>query len=66
MLRQSIEASLQRLLLSRLDLFFLHSNIVPDQAFIARGRPDAATRMTPYASSSIMCGRCSSASSPRA
>ena len=49
MLRQSIEASLQRLRLSRLDLFFLHSNIVPDQAFIARAQPDAATRMTPYA-----------------
>src|SRR5215471_16001972 len=29
-LRQSIEASLQRLRLSRLDLFFLHSNVVPD------------------------------------
>ena len=49
MLRQSIEASLKRLRLSRLDLFFLHSNIVPDQAFIARAQPDAATRMTPYA-----------------
>ena len=49
MLRQSIEASLKRLRLPRLDLFFLHSNIVPDQAFIARAQPDAATRMTPYA-----------------
>ena len=49
MLRQSIEASLKRLRLSRLDLFFVHSNIVPDQAFIARAQPDAATRMTPYA-----------------
>jgi aryl-alcohol dehydrogenase-like predicted oxidoreductase len=47
-LRQSIEASLQRLRLSRLDLFFLHSNVVPDESFIA-GRPDAARRMTPYA-----------------
>src|SRR5512144_2963451 len=34
-LRQSIEGSLQRLRLSRLDLFFLHSNVVPDQDFIA-------------------------------
>jgi len=47
-LRQSIEASLQRLRLPRLDLFFLHSNVVPDDSFIA-GRPDAASRMTPYA-----------------
>lgn len=46
---QSIEASLQRLRLSRLDVFFLHSNIVPDQDFISRSAPDAATRMTPYA-----------------
>ena len=37
-LRRSIEASLRRLRLSRLDLFFLHSNVVPDAAFIA-GRP---------------------------
>lgn len=49
MLRQSIEASLERLRLPRLDLFFLHSSIVPDQAFIARASPDAAERMTPYA-----------------
>lgn len=46
-LRQSIEGSLKRLRLSRLDLFFLHSNVVPDAAHIAR-RPDAAVRMTPY------------------
>ena len=46
-LRQSIEASLKRLRLSRLDLFFLHSNVVPDAGHIAR-RPDAATRMTLY------------------
>src|SRR3984885_14122113 len=31
-LRRSIEASLQRLQVSKLDLFFLHSNIVPDAA----------------------------------
>ena len=49
LLRRSIEGSLRRLHLSRLDLFFLHSNIVPDQAFIDRARPDAAERMTPYA-----------------
>ena len=48
LLRQSIEDSLRRLRLSRLDLFFLHSNIVPDESFLA-GRPDAASRMTPYA-----------------
>lgn len=48
LLRQSIEASLQRLRLPRLDLLFLHSNVVPDEQFIARSVPDAATRMTPY------------------
>jgi len=34
--------------LSRLDLFFQHSNVVPDADHIARW-PDAASRMTPYA-----------------
>src|SRR5262245_3840530 len=34
-LRQSIEGSWQRLGLSRLDLIFLHSNVVPDEAFVA-------------------------------
>lgn len=48
-LRRSIEQSLQRLKLGRLDLFFLHSNIVPDQAFIDRAAKDASVRMTPYA-----------------
>jgi aryl-alcohol dehydrogenase-like predicted oxidoreductase len=47
LLRQSIEASLRRLRLSRLDLFFLHSNVVPDKEHMAR-RPDAAPRMTLY------------------
>jgi aryl-alcohol dehydrogenase-like predicted oxidoreductase len=47
-LRRSIEASLRRLRLDRLDLFFLHSNVVPDAAHIA-SRPGAAARMTPYA-----------------
>src|SRR6266853_6749732 len=47
LLRQSIEASLKRLRLSRLDLFFLHSNVVPDAAHLAR-RSDAASRMTLY------------------
>jgi aryl-alcohol dehydrogenase-like predicted oxidoreductase len=47
-LRRSIEDSLKRLRLPRLDLFFLHSNVVPDAAFMAAWG-DAATRMTPYA-----------------
>ena len=47
-LRKSIEQSLQRLKLGRLDLFFLHSNIVPDQAFIDRAAKEASVRMTPY------------------
>lgn len=46
--RRSIESSLQRLHLSRLDLFFLHSNVVPDEAFIAEWG-EAGARMTPYA-----------------
>ena len=46
-LRKSIEASLQRLRLSRLDLFFLHSNVVPDETFMTGWR-DAASRMTAY------------------
>jgi aryl-alcohol dehydrogenase-like predicted oxidoreductase len=46
-LRRSIDESLKRLRLSRLDLFFLHSNVVPDTAHIAR-HPDAAARMTLY------------------
>src|SRR5579864_5538609 len=48
LLRQSIEGSLKRLRLDRLDLFFLHSNVVPDAAHLAM-RPDAASRMTLYA-----------------
>ena len=48
LLRESIQGSLQRLQLSRLDLFFLHSNVVPDTDHVARW-PDAASRMTPYA-----------------
>jgi aryl-alcohol dehydrogenase-like predicted oxidoreductase len=47
-LRQSIEGSLGRLRLSRLDLFFLHSNVVPDKDHMARW-PEAARRMTLYA-----------------
>ena len=47
-LQRSIEGSLKRLRLSRLDVFFLHSNVVPDASHIA-GRPDAAARMTLYA-----------------
>jgi aryl-alcohol dehydrogenase-like predicted oxidoreductase len=48
LLRQSIEGSLERLRLSQLDLFFLHSNVVPDEDHMARW-PDAARRMTLYA-----------------
>src|SRR5712691_6104626 len=33
-LRQSIAGSLKRLRLDRLHLFFLHSNVVPDAAFL--------------------------------
>ena len=66
MLRQSIEGSLQRLRLSRLDLFFLHSNVVPDEEL---HRAPAARRRQPDDAlcrcSSGMCVRCSSASSPR-
>src|SRR5437016_1486453 len=47
LLRQSIKGSLRRLRLTRLDLFFLHSNVVPDAQHLGR-RPDAASRMTPY------------------
>jgi aryl-alcohol dehydrogenase-like predicted oxidoreductase len=47
LLRRSIEGSLKRLRLSRIDLFFLHSNVVPDAQHLAR-RPDAASRMTLY------------------
>src|ERR1700724_1682822 len=35
-LRRSIEGSLKRLRLSRLDLFLLHSNVVPDPEHMAR------------------------------
>ncbi len=48
LLRRSIEGSLARLRLSRLDLFFLHSNVVPDSDHRSRW-PDAAARMTLYA-----------------
>ncbi|HEU0154762.1 MAG TPA: aldo/keto reductase, partial [Stellaceae bacterium] len=48
LVRRSIEGSLRRLRVARLDLFFLHSNVVPDAAHIA-ARPDAASRMTLYA-----------------
>jgi len=46
-LRRSIAESLERLRLSRLDLFFIHSNVVPDDHPMRR-RENAATRMTPY------------------
>ena len=47
MLRRSIEGSLKRLRLSRIDLFFLHSNVVPDATHPAQW-PDVASRMTLY------------------
>jgi len=47
LVRRSIEGSLGRLRLSRLDLFFLHSNVVPDAQYVSRW-PDAARRMTLY------------------
>src|SRR5712692_11856767 len=46
-LRRSIEESLARLRLQRLDLFFLHSNVVPDDHPMRR-LANAPTRMTPY------------------
>ena len=49
LLRQSIETSLKRLRLPQLDMFFLHSNVVPDEGFINRAGREAASRMTPYA-----------------
>jgi len=48
LVRQSIEGSLQRLRLARLDLFLLHSNVVLDAQHMVR-RPEAASRMTLYA-----------------
>ena len=44
-LRQSIHDSLTRLRLERLDLFFLHSNVAPDDHPM-RQHPNAAARMT--------------------
>jgi aryl-alcohol dehydrogenase-like predicted oxidoreductase len=44
-LRKSIADSLARLRLRRIDLFFLHSNVVPDGHRML-DRPDAAARMT--------------------
>ncbi len=46
-LRQSIADSLARMRLKHLDLFFLHSNVVPDDHPMRR-HPNAPTRMTPY------------------
>ena len=47
-LRASIGDSLRRMRLERLDIFFLHSNVVPDDHPMRR-HADAFTRMTPYA-----------------
>lgn len=46
-LRRSIEGSLRRLRLSRLDLFFLHCNVAPINHPMWRN-PDAVPRLTPY------------------
>jgi len=46
-LRRSIEGSLRRLRLSRLDLFFLHCNVAPTNHPMWRN-PDAVPRLTPY------------------
>ncbi len=46
-LRRSIEDSLKRLRLSRLDLFFLHSNVVPE-GLATSASAEGATRMTAY------------------
>jgi len=48
-LRRSIAESLARLRLKHLDIFFLHSNVVPDDHPMRR-LPNAPTRMTPYSS----------------
>ena len=45
-LRRSIGDSLARMRVDRLDIFFLHSNVVPDDHPMRR-HPDAAVRMTP-------------------
>lgn len=50
-LRRSIERSLELMKLERVDLFFLHSNVAPDNHPM-RAHPDAATRVTPY---SVFC-----------
>jgi aryl-alcohol dehydrogenase-like predicted oxidoreductase len=47
LLRRSIEQSLRRLRLSRLDLFFLHCNVAPADHPMWRN-PDAVPRLTPY------------------
>jgi len=45
-LRDSLAGSLKRLRVERVDVFFLHSNIVPDDHPM-REHPDASWRMTP-------------------
>lgn len=46
-LRRSLDESLERMRLDRVDLFFLHSNICPDDSPL-RDHPLAATRMTSW------------------
>jgi aryl-alcohol dehydrogenase-like predicted oxidoreductase len=45
-LRASVRGSLERMRLDRLDLFFLHCNVVPDDSPLRR-HPEAAGRMVP-------------------
>lgn len=47
LLRRSIEESLRRLRLSRLDLFFLHCNLAPRSSPMW-GNPEAVARLTSY------------------
>ena len=47
-LRRSIDDSLRRLRLSRLDLFFLHCNVATEENPMWRN-PEAVPRLTPYA-----------------
>jgi len=47
-LRASIQASLKRLRIQRIDLFFLHSNIVPTPDHPMMRTGDSPSRMTPW------------------
>lgn len=47
-IRSSLAGSLKRMQLDQVDLFFLHSNVVPDNDPMS-DHPDAPVRLTPYA-----------------